>query len=182
MKKIFFILLATAGIYAGNAQEVLITRQGKVSFFGKTPLENIDAINNEASSALNTKTGEIGFAVLIKGFHFEKALMEEHFNENYMESDKIPKANFKGKINNLSSVDLTKDGSYTVTVDGNLTIHGVTQKVSVPGTIVVKSGMPEVTAKFNVAPKDYNIKIPSIVADKIAESMNVSVDCKYEKK
>jgi len=99
-----------------------------------------------------------------------------------MESDKIPKANFKGKISNPAAVDFAKDGTYTVTVDGELTIHGVTQKVSVPGSIVIKGGLPQVLAKFKVAPKDYNIKIPSIVADKIAETMNVSVDCKYDKK
>src|SRR5450432_1431907 len=182
MKKAYFILIAAVYMQAVKAQDIFITRHGQVSFFGKTALENIDAQDNEASSVINIKTGEIGLAVLIKGFHFEKALMEEHFNENYMESDKIPKANFKGKISNPAAVDFAKDGTYTVTVDGELTIHGVTQKVSVPGSIVIKGGLPQVLAKFKVVPKDYNIKIPSIVADKIAETMNVSVDCKYDKK
>jgi len=108
--------------------------------------------------------------------------MEEHFNENYMESDKIPKGSFKGKISNLAAVDFSKDGSYGVTADGEMTLHGVTQKITVPGTVVIKMGLPQVQAKFKLAPKDYNIKIPSLVADKIAENMNVSVDCKYEKK
>ena len=165
-----------------QAQDVFITRHGQVSFFGKTPLENIDASNNEASSVVNLQTGEIGFAVLIKSFHFEKALMEEHFNEDYMESNTIPKASFKGKINNPASINTTKDGSYPVTAEGEISLHGVTKKITVTGAVVIKNGLPQVLAKFTLAPKDYNIKIPSLVADKIAETMNVSVDCRYEKK
>jgi len=182
MKKMQLILLALLCTQLTNAQDLFITRHGLVSFFGKTPLENIDASNNEASSVLNVQTGDIGFAVLIKGFHFEKALMEEHFNENYMESDKLPKASFKGRISNLASVNLSKDGTYPVNAGGEITLHGVTRKITVSGTIVVKNGLPQVLAKFKLAPKDYNIKIPGIVADKIAETMNVSVDCQYEKK
>jgi len=182
MKKMYFILMAFACVYQSMAQDAFITRHGQVSFFGKTPLENIDATNNEASSVLNLQTGEIGFAVLIKRFHFEKALMEEHFNEDYMESNTIPKASFKGKIDNPSAINVNKDGSYPVTATGEMVLHGVTQKITVSGTIVIKSGLPQVLAKFKLAPKDYNIKIPSLVADKIAETMNVSVDCKYEKK
>jgi hypothetical protein len=182
MKKMYFILMALLCAEYTEAQEIFMTRHGQVSFFGKTSLENIDAVNNEVSSVFNIKTGEIGFAILIKSFHFERALMEEHFNENYMESDKIPKASFKGKINNLATVNFSKDGTYAVTAEGEITLHGVTQKITVPGTVVVKMGLPQVQAKFTLAPKDYNIKIPSLVADKIAETMNVSVDCKYEKK
>ena len=178
----YFILMAMLCLQYTKAQDIFITRQGQVSFFGKTPMENIDAVNNEVSSVFNIQTGEIGFAILIKGFHFERALMEEHFNENYMESDKIPKCSFKGKISNLAAVNFSKDGSYGVTVEGEMTVHGVTQKITVPGTVIIKMGLPQVQAKFKLAPKDYNIKIPSLVADKIAESMNVSVDCKYEKK
>jgi YceI-like domain len=182
MKKIYFIVMAILCFQYIRAQDVFITRHGQVSFFGKTPMENIDAVNNEVSSVLNVQTGEIGFAVLVKGFHFERALMEEHFNEDYMESDNIPKAGFKGKINNIASVSISKDGSYAVTAEGDLTIHGVTKKVSISGTLVVKGSQLQLLSKFKVAPKEYNIKIPSLVADKIAESMNVSVDCKYERK
>jgi len=182
MKKMYFIFMAVFCLHIARAQDVFITRHGQISFFSKTPMENIDAVNNEVASALNMQTGEIGFSILVKSFHFERALMEEHFNENYMESDNIPKAGFKGKINNIAAVSASKDGSYAVTAEGDLTIHGVTKKVSIPGTVLVKGGQLELTAKFKVAPKDYNIKIPSLVADKIADAMNVSVDCKYEKK
>ncbi|MEP6747559.1 MAG: YceI family protein [Bacteroidota bacterium] len=182
MKKTGIIVAIMILFQHMHAQDVFMTRHGQVSFFGKTPMENIDATNNEVSSALNMQTGEIGFAILIKSFHFERALMEEHFNENYMESDNIPKASFKGKINNIVAVAVSKDGSYAVIADGDLTIHGVTKKINLPGTIVVKDGQLQLTAKFTVAPKDYNIKIPALVADKIAESMGVSVDCRYGKK
>jgi len=182
MKKMMIILMALLCVSGIKAQDLFITRHGQVSFFSKTPMENIDAVNNEVSSVLNVKTGEIGFAILVKSFHFERALMEEHFNENYVESDKYPKASFRGKLTNAGAIDFSKDGTYNVTAEGDMTLHGITQKISVPGTIVVKGGLPQVQAKFKLAPKDYSIKIPSLVADKIAETMNVSVDCKYEKK
>ncbi|MEP7279375.1 MAG: YceI family protein [Bacteroidota bacterium] len=165
-----------------QAQDVFTTRHGQVSFFGKTALENIEAVNNEVSGAVNTTNGEIGFAILVKGFHFERTLMEEHFNENYMESDNIPKALFKGRINNITAVEINKDGTYAVIAEGDLTIHGVTKKRTIPGKLVVKGGQLEMLSVFNVTPSDYNIRIPSLVADKIATSMQVSVDCKYEKK
>lgn len=181
MKKMCSIFMALLCLQGLNAQ-LFMTRHGQISFFSKTPMENIEAVNNEVASALNTQTGEIGFAVLVKSFHFERALMEQHFNETYMESDKMPKASFKGKITQLSAVDFTRDGTYPVTAEGDMTIHGVTRKVSIAGTIIIKGGLPQVLAKCKVVPKDYNIKIPGLVADKIAASMDVSVDCKYEKK
>lgn len=181
MKKMYSIFMALLCLHSLHAQ-LFMTRHGQVSFFSKTPMENIEAVNNEIASALNTQTGEIGFAVLVKSFHFERALMEQHFNETYMESDKMPKANFKGKIANLSAVDFNRDGSYPVTAEGEMTIHGVTRKISIPGTLIIKLGMPQVLAKFALVPKDYDIKIPGLVADKIAASIAVTVDCKYEKK
>lgn len=131
---------------------------------------------------LNTQTGQFVFAVLIKGFHFSSALMEEHFNENYLESNKFPKSTFNGKISNLSAVNFTKDGVYAVTVDGDMTMHGVTKKVSIPGSVTVKGGKVTAFSKFNVKLKDYNITVPSLVADKISEEIDVTVDCKYEPK
>lgn len=183
MKKIIFLsLFAATGILV-NAQNVQMTKTGKISFFSRAKsIEKVEADNNEVSSILNTQTGEMVFAVLIKGFHFTSALMEEHFNENYMESGKFPKATFKGKVTNLSAVNFTKDGAYPVTVEGDLTIHGVTKKTSAPGSITIKGGKVAAFSKFNVKLKDYNISIPSLVADKISEEIDVTVDCKYEPK
>jgi len=164
------------------SQTIFMTRSGQISFYSHTTMEDIEAVNNEVTSMLNTGTGEIVFAVLIKSFRFEKALMEEHFNENYMESDKLPKSTFQGKFKDLTSIDFTKDGTYPVSVEGDLTVHGVKQHVTAPGTAVVNKGKVTMTAQFTLKPSDYNIKIPSLVEEKIAKSIDVKVNCQYEPK
>lgn len=176
MKKLWIALAVLVGFAVNASAQKYMTRTGKVTFFSSTPLENIEAFNNEVSSVIDSKTGEMAFIVPIKSFKFEKALMQEHFNENYMESDKFPKADFKGKITNLEAVDFSKDGSYTVKATGKMTIHGVTRDISVPGTITVKGNTATVASKFNVQPSDYDIKIPGMVANKIAEQIEVTVN------
>jgi hypothetical protein len=179
MKKIFLLCVSVIWFSSLTAQNLYMTRSGQISFYSKTPMENIEAVNNEVTSMLNPATGEIVFAVLIKGFRFERALMEEHFNENYMESDKLPKASFQGKISNLTAVDFKKDGSYSVTVSGELTIHGVKQQVSTSGTLLVSKDKISVSSSFPVKPGDYKINIPSLVAEKIADTIEVKVNCQY---
>ena len=180
MKKLitaFFI----AFLFSINASaQTYLTRTGRVSFFSKTPMEDIEANNNEVTGILDTKKGEFAFVALIKSFKFQKALMEEHFNENYMESNTFPKANFKGVITDLSKVNFAKDGIYPVSVKGDLTIHGVTKNIEAPGTITVSQGKINAKSNFNIKIKDYNIKVPGAVVNKIAETINISVDCKYE--
>lgn len=173
---VFLLVVSTAG-----AQKVY-TKNGSVSFFSKSPLENISADNNQVMSVLNQQTGEMQFSILIKSFRFKKALMEEHFNENYLESDKYPKATFKGVVNNLSKINLAKDGSYSVQVSGDLTIHGVTNKVTAPGTITVKSGVANASGKFSVKLADYKVEIPKLVKDNIAEVIEITVACTYDQK
>src|SRR6187551_947535 len=112
MKKLLVIAVIVVLSETAFSQSIYMTRSGQISFFSKTSMENIDATNNEVTSMIDTGKGDIVFAVLVKSFHFEKALMEEHFNENYMESNKFPKATFQGKITNLSSINFSKDGSY----------------------------------------------------------------------
>ncbi len=175
-----FLFLLLLAIQA-QSQKVY-TKNGNISFFSKTALENISADNNQVTGIFNQQTGELQFSVLIKAFHFKKALMEEHFNENYMESDKYPKAIFKGVVADMSKVNLTKDGSYPVSVSGDLTIHGVTNKVAVAGTIVVKSGVISSQSSFNIKPADYKISIPKLVKDNIAETINITVNCNYTQK
>jgi autonomous glycyl radical cofactor GrcA len=182
MKRILISVIILVSGYYMEAQGLYSTKNGQISFFSKTSMENIDAVNNEVNSLFNSPTGDIVFQVLVKGFHFQRALMEEHFNENYLESDKYPKATFKGKIANYEGINFSKDGTYPVSVQGDLTIHNVTQKVTAPGTITIKGGKPEAVSKFTIRLSDYAIKIPSLVADKIAETMDISVDCKYEPK
>jgi len=176
MKKVILALAVCcfAGTFA-HAQKFM-TRTGKVSFFSSTSVENIEAFNNETATVVDSKTGDVAFIVPIKSFKFEKALMQEHFNENYMESDKFPKAEYKGKITNLNEVNFRKDGTYNVKTAGKLTMHGVTKDVAATGTVVVKAGVATLKSKLNVAPKDYGIKIPSVASSKIASNIEVTVD------
>jgi hypothetical protein len=156
-----------------------MTKNGFIGFFSHTPMEDIKADNNQVVGALDISSGEMVFQALIKSFHFDRALMEEHFNENYMESDKIPKSTFKGKITNLSSVDFTKPGTYDVTVEGDLTIHDVTNKISIKGTMEVVNGGINANSKFKIVPEDYKITIPGVVRDKFDKAMEVTVAMKY---
>lgn len=172
------LLIASSSFHA-MGQDMYMTRNGKISFFSRTPMENIDATNNEVLSVMDLKKNEIAFAVLIKGFHFEKALMEEHFNENYMESTKFPKASFNGTLRPTGTVDITSDGIYAVDVEGDLTIHGVTRKTSARGELVVKEGKVWSKSTFKLIVKDFNIEIPGVVADKIAETIDVTIECAY---
>ena len=181
MKKIFLLLVLAAAAITGAQAQRYMTRSGHISFFSSTPLENIEAINNEAACVIDAAKGDVVLIVPIKSFKFEKALMQEHFNENYMESDKFPKSEFRGKIQNPGSVNFTKDGSYPVTVSGKLSIHGVTRNVTAPGTITVKGGEAIASSKFKVRPDDYGIKVPSLVVGKIAKEIEVTVNCVLSK-
>lgn len=180
MKKIaLFIPLLLLSTFALQAQRYM-TRNGHISFFSHTAIEDIEANNYQTNSVIDTEKGELVFAVLMKGFQFEKALMQEHFNEKYVESDKFPRASFKGKITNLDAIDFSKAGTYPAEVEGDLMIHGVTQAVKTAGTFEVKDGQLLAKATFEVAVADYDIRIPSVVQDNIAKVMEVHVDIAYE--
>src|SRR5688572_18821627 len=142
MKKILQPTILLLVLVIGNTAfaQKYFTKSGSVNFFSKTPMENIDATNKKATCVIDSKTGQIEIALLMKAFEFEKALMQEHFNENYVESDKYPKATFKGNITNIASVNFTKDGSYPVDITGKLTMHGVTKDMKTKGSIIVKNG------------------------------------------
>lgn len=133
MKKISKLALFAVLLYSANAgaQGKWYTRNGKINFFSETSAENIDASNNEVFSLLDQDKNEVAFQVLITGFKFSKALMQDHFNENFMETSKFPKATFQGVIADPSKVDFTKDGDYNVNITGNLTMHGVSNKVTI---------------------------------------------------
>jgi hypothetical protein len=178
MKRLLLFAFLFNIVLAVNAQKYM-TKNGYIGFFSHTPLEDIKGDNNQVAGVLDISTGEMVFQALIKSFHFDRALMEEHFNENYMESDKFPKSLFKGKITNLSSVDFSKPGTYDVTVEGDLTIHDVTNKISTKGTIEVVNGGLNASSKFKITPEDYKINIPGIVRDKIDKTLEVTVNMKY---
>jgi polyisoprenoid-binding protein YceI len=178
MKRLSFIILLLGLFLAANAQKYM-TKNGYIGFFSSTPIEDIKADNNQVASVIDISTGEVVFQVLIKSFKFEKALMEEHFNENYLESEKYPKSTFKGKITNLTAVDFNKPGKYDVTVEGDLNIHDVTNKVSVKGSINVVSGGIDANSKFIIVPEEYKINIPGVVRNSIAKTIEVTVAMKY---
>ena len=173
----FIVLCSSAAI----AQKIF-TKNGDISFFSKTGLENIKADNNQVMSVLNIPTGELQFSLLVKGFHFEKALMEEHFNENYLESDKYPKSTFKGTITDISTVNFAKAGTYPVSVTGDLMIHGVTNKITSKGSINIKAGKISATAFFTVALADYKITVPRLVEKNISKTIDITVNCLYDQK
>lgn len=180
MKRLIIALSLMAAVTAVSGQKYM-TKNGFVGFFSHTPIEDIKADNNQVAGIIDAATGDIVFQVLVKSFKFEKALMEEHFNENYMDSENFPKSSFKGKIKDAAKVDFTKAGKYDVTVEGDLTIKDVTRKISVPGAIIINNDGITSTAKFQISPEDYNIAIPGIVREKIAKNIDVTVMMKYSK-
>jgi hypothetical protein len=182
MKNLIYLFAFVAIINFANAQDKYISKNGHIWIWSQTPLETIDAHNNQVASAIDAGKGTIAFDVLIKAFKFKKALMEEHFNENYMNSANIPKSTFSGKFVDFDVKNFSKNGLYKVTVEGDLKIHGVSNKIKQPGTIEVKDGKITAKSKFNVKPQDYKIEIPSLVKDKIAPFIEINVDIKYDKK
>jgi polyisoprenoid-binding protein YceI len=179
MKKttIFIAIIMLATISFGQRY---ITKNGHIKFYSETPMESIEAHNRQVNSVLDIATGDFVFKVLMKSFEFEKALMQEHFNENYVESDKYPNATFKGKVANLNDLDLTKDGQHEAVIEGELTIHGETQNIQTTGTFDVAGNVINGTSVFMVKPEDYKIKIPNTVMNNIAEEIEVTVDIKLE--
>jgi polyisoprenoid-binding protein YceI len=153
------------------------TRAGFVGFYSKTALEDIKAENNQVYGVIDAGKQNLAFQLLLKGFVFTKELMQEHFNENYVESDKYPKATFSGAY--TGNVQPGKDGVYPVTVKGTLALHNTTKAIEVPATIEVKNGHLLGKAEFKVKPEDFNISIPSVVRDKIDKEITVkiSIDC-----
>lgn len=156
-----------------------ISRNGHVWFYSHTPVEDIEAHNYQVVSILDAADGTLQFSMLIKSFEFRIALMQEHFNENYMESGKIPKAGFTGIISNLSDIDFSKNGSYPAEVTGELTIHGVTKTDTFKGTLTVSGNSVNAKAGFIVKPKEFDITIPAVVENKIAKEIEVNVDVTY---
>ncbi|HWB64798.1 MAG TPA: YceI family protein [Chitinophagales bacterium] len=173
------VMLTSAGDDK-NAGAYVCTK-GKIHFFSGTAMEDIEATSNAAICVLNVNTKKVYAKIQQSSFVFKDKLMQEHFNENYMESDKYPYGVLDMVITN-SDVDLTKDGVYDVTLKGTLEMHGVKQDREIPGKITVKDGGPvNGTASFVVKLADHKIKIPSIVGANIAEDLKVDVDFNFEK-
>ncbi len=181
IKNVFLLLgLLLACNNVSVAQDKYFSRDGKVTFFSDAPMEKIDGINKKATSVIDTETGKIEVMILMKAFEFEKALMQEHFNENYVESDKYPKAVFKGEIDNKQDVKWSVDGNYPVKLSGTMTMHGETKDLVTEALIKISGGKVNGNSEFNISLSDYKIGIPKVVKDKVSEIVNIKVDIDYE--
>jgi hypothetical protein len=178
------ILLAAGFLYAGAQDDkyadTYACQKGMVHFFSATAMENIDATTNSAICVLNTKTKKVFCKIKQSGFTFKDKLMQEHFNENYMESDKFPYAQLDMVI--VEDLDFTKDGTYDITLKGTIEMHGVKKDREIKGKLTIKNGQPvSATAGFMVKLADHDIKIPSIVGANIAEDVKTNVEFAFEK-
>lgn len=178
MKRIALLLsFVIVAVTSGMAQTKYITRTAEIYFKSNGEIDDgVEATNAQVAAVLNGANGEMAFQVLIKAFKFKKALMEEHFNENYMESDQFPKATFSGQIENFEGIDLSAPRSHEVMVTGKMTIHGVTNEVSQEGSFeVLEDGSIRMKTHMLIPCADYGIEIPSVVADKIAKEIDVEI-------
>ena len=178
MKNLFLSILLFLVLSPLSAQKLYSTKSGQISFNATGELFKIIGLNNQVDSKFSESSGQIIFGVLIKGFKFENQLMEDHFNENYMESTQFPKADFKGYITNIKEVNFSKDGEYPILVEGTLTIHGVGNKTSNKGVLSIDQGVPTITGEFKVSLKQSGIK-GSYIGDKIASDAIIKLNCKY---
>lgn len=161
------------------AQEIHQANKVKISFFSSAPIEDINAVSKEGKSVMNVETGEVSFEVRIRTFQFRKAKMQEHFNENFMESDKYPVATFKGKFR--EEIDVSENGEYKVTLQGILDIHGVKRDRVIPARLKIQNGKMNLQSQFEVACKNHDIEIPKILWKNIAEVVRVKVNTNYVK-
>lgn len=177
--KVVSLLLLMGVFHLMYAQDKLVTKTGHIWFYSHAPMEDITAHSRQVAAIIVLSRGTIAVSIPMMSFEFKKALMQEHFNENYVESAKYPKAKFVGAVTNLSDLNLKKNGIYQTTVEGDLTIHNVTNKIKADGTVEVKDGKYTVKSKFNVAPKDYNIAIESRFSRNIASSIEINVELMF---
>ena len=181
MKKITILAFCFFALNISFAQKMM-TRTGEIKFEASMPaFEEIAGKNSTVSAILNQSTGELAALALIKAFKFKAPLMEEHFNENYMESSKFPKANFNGKILNFDASKITNKKT-DFDIEGDLTIHGVAKKIKTKITLVSNAGKITATSNLIVKAKDYGIEIPSLVKSKIAEDIKIGINLVLENK
>ncbi len=175
MKKLIFFLLVVSSF--NSAAQKFIVEKSFVSFYSHAAIEDITAENKNANSIFNSETAEVVFSIPVKEFKFAKALMEEHFNEKYMESEKFPKATFQGKVTGFKK-DIT--GAQEVKAQGKLLVHGVTKEVEIPGTLEVVGGKIKLQSKFIVKLADYNVTLPQLMWQNIAEQVDVTLEFTYK--
>lgn len=164
--------LATATSIQKDTILSFSTKKGSIKFISPTD-PDVSAINNEVSSKISA-TGDIRFSLLFKGFQFKYAEMQTHFNEEYVESEKYPRASFTGSIQNIKSIDFAKDGVYSANIVGTLTMHGVTKPVKTTATLNIRKGKIAATAALHVLMADFNID-----ASAVTEKVDLEISCNY---
>ena len=186
MKKILLISLTFFSLFSFS-QEKFISRNGQIQFLASTPLETIDPVNNHVSCILDTENGNLVFQMKMISFKFEKALMEEHFNEKYVESDKFPKSTFVGRVQNWDDFNWNENDVYIYTeqnivVKGKITIHGIEKEIIVKGVIETSKSTIFLSSSFDIIISDFDIEIPRLVRDKISETVKVEVNVTLKQK
>ena len=176
MKAIYTLLIFFFVINTTKAQDRFLTKSGSVTFFSSAPMEDIKADNNQVLSIVDASSGKMAISILMKSFLFEKALMQEHFNENYVESDKFPKATFKGTIINFDDIE----SNTKVNVKGIITIHGKSKEIVIPANISKTEDAILVKGEFNLLVADFDIKIPKVVAKNIAKEIKVTFEFNHK--
>ena len=171
MKTLYTLIIAFFLVSFTNAQERFLTKNGMISFFSETPIENIKAQNNQVLSIVDAANGKMAISILMKSFMFKKALMQEHFNENYVESDKYPKATFKGTIIDFDKI--TASG-VSIEIKGYLTMHGITKEITIEALTKKTPEAIKMTGDFIINLADFDVNIPSVVKNKISEKIKVS--------
>ncbi len=177
MKYIFSLLIIILSINNSFSQNKYLTKQGTISFFSHSTVEDIEAENNQVLSIIDLEKGDIAISILMKSFMFEKSLMQEHFNENYVESDKFPKSTFTGKIADINNLE----GRKKVSIKGDLTIHGIKKNVIIEPLVEIEGDSILLKGVFTVLVSDYEIKIPSVVKNNIAKTIEVKFSLKHKK-
>ncbi len=177
MKEFYCSILCVLFLNALNAQDKYITKEGFVSFFSHSIVEDIKADNNQVLSIVDATNGKIAIQLLMRSFMFKKALMQEHFNENYVESYKYPKATFSGEIVNFNEIEAQNS---EVEITGTLKLHGKEKEISTMVKVERTLNEIKLSGSFKVDVADFNIKIPSIVANNIAKTIKVSFELHHK--
>ena len=181
MKRVVLVLLyGLLGFVSLQAQDKYFTKTGMVSFYSVAPLEDIEAHHRSVTAILDTKLATVQFMLLVNGFEFDKELMQEDFNEDYMQSAKFPKSEFKGQVVNNATINYAKDGEYSAKVKGMMTIHGETKELEAAGKVTVKQGRILLNAVFNILLSDYNIPISKLVKDKISNKVKITLEASLD--
>jgi hypothetical protein len=176
LRLLLVLVVWLAAITPGQSQQRFFAEKSTVTFFSDGVIEDISATNTKVTSIYDITKGDIAYLISIKDFQFVNKLMQVHFNEKYMESEKYPKSSFQGRV---TGFDAAKEGLQSVKAIGKITIHGVTRDIEIPGTAEMKGNQVFVKAKFMVRLMDYNIRVPQIVWQNIAQQVEVTVDFSY---